>query len=516
MKWTAVMPHFKRGCWMGRLEKAKRNVFLGIVNKLVVILLEFISRKVFINYLGAELLGVNGVFVNLIQCLSLAELGINNVVAFSYYKPLACNDKKKLAALNSFYKKAYNVIAVIVAGIGILLIPFLDYIINTDIQIENLTYIYLLYLIDTVFSYFCVYKATVLNADQRGYVLSEYEMFFNTVRTIMQIVSLVLWKNFLIYLTIKIIFSVLTNFAKARQVDRDYPYINENVDLDVEEKKEIISTIKSGFIYKIASVLLNSTDNILISVLCGTVWVGLLSNYITISMAVTSFITIAFGNLTASIGNLVVEEDNKKKADVFNELFIVSNWLGTVCFCCTMLLCNDFVELWLGSEYIMDDSIVLPKIMMLYYSCVMQPIFSYREALGLYTKTKYSMLVAAGVNLVLSIIMGKIWGVSGILAASLLAVLFTYFWYEPVILYKQCFFCSAKTYFFQFFRNVIITALCYEGLKRIPLMGIRNNWMTWILKAVIYFTLSNLACFLLYRKSPVFLKLISKVKSKRK
>lgn len=143
-----------------RTKKSKINIFYGILSKIVTLLLEFISRFVFIKYLGAELLGVNGVFTNVIQCLSLAELGMNNVVMFSYYEPLANNNTRKLSALNAFYKKVYNTIAVSVTMIGLCIIPLLKYIINTDYAIPHLYLIYLLFLIDTVVSYLCVYKVT--------------------------------------------------------------------------------------------------------------------------------------------------------------------------------------------------------------------------------------------------------------------------------------------------------------------------------------------------------------------
>lgn len=248
-----------------RTKKSKINIFYGILSKIVTLLLEFISRFVFIKYLGAELLGVNGVFTNVIQCLSLAELGMNNVVMFSYYEPLANNNTRKLSALNAFYKKVYNTIAVSVTMIGLCIIPLLKYIINTDYAIPHLYLIYLLFLIDTVVSYLCVYKVTILNADQNGYISSQYDIIFNSLRTICQMASLFLLKNFLIYLAIKIIFSALSNILKAKKVDKDYEFTQTTECLSTNEKFTIFNTIKSGFIYKISAVLMNSTDNMLIS-----------------------------------------------------------------------------------------------------------------------------------------------------------------------------------------------------------------------------------------------------------
>lgn len=499
---------------MNRTIKAKRNILYAIFNKIIIMILEFVSRAVFIEYLGSELLGVNGVFINIIQCLSLAELGMNNVVMYSYYEPLAKKDKKRLASLNQFYKKIYNIIAIMIGIIGAFLIPFIKIIINTDKEIPHLIIIYFLYLTDTIVSYLFIYKSIILSADQKSYIFFKYEIIINTIRILLQIISLLLFKNYFIYLFIKIIFSIFINIIKAKKTDKLYPYINLPELLNSKDKNQIIKTIKAGFIYKISAILLNSTDNILISVICGTVWVGLLSNYITITTAVSSFVVIIFGNLTASIGNLINETSTEKKQEVFEILELAAGWLGIVCFCSTTLLCSEFINLWIGKEYILDKYTVLMKMLMLFFSCTMQPIFSYREALGLYRKTKYIMLLAAVINILLSIIMGIIWGVAGILAASLISVIITYFWYEPIILYKECFNGNFLIYFLKYIRNVCICICCYSILRYIFNKIYAATWLIWVLKSILLLGICNLLCLAFFYKTQEFKKLIYYIKIK--
>lgn len=496
-----------------RTEKSKINVIYGLICRIVLMALEFISRYFFIKYLGSELLGVNGVFTNVIQCLSLAELGMNNVVMFSYYKPLAEHDGRKLSALNTFYHRIYNGIALAVAIVGLAIIPFLKYVINTDVEIPNLVFIYLLFLSDTVVSYLCIYKITVLEADQNAYIITKYDIVLNTIRTLTQIVSLIIFRNFLVYLSIKIFYSVLGNILKARTVNKKYSFAKIDESLSIDEKKTIFETIKSGFIYKLSAVLLNSTDNVLISSLVGTIWVGLLSNYVTICTAVASFVTIVYTNLTASVGNLVTTESKKKKLEIFNVMSMASNWIAIVCFTCTLVLCDEFISLWLGKTYIMDFSIVLPKVMMLYVSCVMQPLFSYREALGLYTKTKYIMLLSAIINIILSIVFGKVWGTAGILIASLIAVGATYFWYEPCVLFKDCFESAPTSYFLRIMLNMIVCGATTVGLQFvvgiIPVYG----WGGLFLKGILVFIIANFICFVVYSNSKEFKYVYRKVRN---
>lgn len=495
-----------------RTNQAKINIIYGLASKVIMMLLEFISRYFFIKYLGSELLGVNGVFTNIIQCLSLAELGMNNVVMFSYYKPLAENNVRKLSALNTFYKRVYNGIALAVAVVGFCLIPFLKYIINTDIVITNLTHIYILFLIDTVMSYLCIYKITILTADQNSYIVTKYDMVLNSIRVFCQIISLILFKNFIIYLFIKILFSIGGNIIKAKKVDREYTFTEKEEPLSLQEKKSIFEMIKSGFIYKLSAILLNSTDNVIISFLVGTVWVGLLANYVTLCTSVASFVTIAYNNITASVGNLVTTEKKERKLYIFNVMSVVSCWVAFVFFICTLVLSDDFIRLWLGKEYVMDFSIVLPKIMMLYVSCIMQPIFTFREALGLYTKTKYVMLLSAILNIGLSLILGNLWGTSGVLIASLIAVGTTYFWFEPLVLFKDCFETSVIPYYFRIATNIFIcfftTILALKLDKYISFCG----WVGFIAKGCIIFIIVNIECYLVYGKTEEFRFLIKKLR----
>lgn len=494
---------------------AKRNVIFGFLGKLLVIVMEFFSRAIFIQYLGEELLGINGVFTNVIQILSLAELGMANVVNFSFYKPLAENDHDKIAALVSFYRTVYNIIAAAVGVIGVALIPFLKYLINTDIDIPNLPVIYLIFLAETVFSYLFVYKASLMNAAQRGYVVAKYDMVITVLRTVLQIAAIIFFQSIELYLIVRVVFSVGINWIVARRVEKDYPFINKKgVSLSKSEKKNITNVIRSGFVYKISGVLLNSTDNILISMIVGTVMVGHLSNYATIIMGIGSIYTIIFSNLTAGVGNLVSTETNERKLEVFNVMLCVSAWMAIVFSLCFQLLSGEFIALWLGSEFIIDKGSVLMKVLMLYCSCALQPVYSFREALGLYQKTKYVMLTAALLNIALSIVMGIVWGMAGILAASLISMLVTYLWYEPVVLYRDCFGASVKSYFIARLKEIAALGFGIVAFGYLSNMWVADSWVSWFLKGCVVFAVTNAYCLLIFCRTDGFKGLVSRLKER--
>lgn len=496
--------NFMNNC-VSRKSKAKRNIFFGYLNKLVLTVLEFISRAFFIKILGENLLGVNGVFANVIQLLSLAELGMNNVVGYSFYKPLAENDENRISLLIKFYKKIYNIIALIVLAIGLVLFPFIEKIINTDMQISHINIIYLFFLADTVFSYLFVYKTILLNADQKGYINSSYTIVSNTVRIVLQIVALIVFRNIYIYLGIKVIVNVLCNFLLSKKTEKEFPYIKNNnavLFIQKEEKSALSKIIKSGFVYKLSALLLNSTDNILISMILGTVWVGYISNYDTIYAGLGSFYIILFSSLTPSIGNLVETETAEKKFGVFNSMSFVSSWLGIVFSVCFFVLSKEFVTLWIGKKFVLDTSTVFCKSLIVFISCSMQPVFSFREALGLYRKTKYVMLLAACLNIGLSIWLGYKFGLKGILCATVISTITTYYWYEPYLLYRNCFFKN----FFWYLAKKGYDFICLLALIFVSSI-VFDHWSAssfalWICKSASVFCFASGICIIAYSFFP--------------
>lgn len=490
-----------------RKKKAKKNIVLGFLNKIVITILEFISRFFFIKFLGEELLGINGVFSNVIQLLSLAELGLNNVVSYSFYNPLANNDKDKIASLINFYKKIYNIIAFFILVLGLLLFPIIELLIKTDIQIPHIKLIYLIFLLDTVFSYLFVYKTILLNADQKGYINNSFIIITNTIRIVLQIISLIIFKNIFIYLSIRVFLNLLCNYLLSKRTDKEYPYITnkQNKDrININEKKELFRTIKSGFIYKLSAILLNSTDNILISLLVGTIWVGYIANYDTIYSGIGSFYVILFSSLTPSIGNLVETETPEKKFYIFKTMNFVASWMAVVFSTCFFTLSGEFISIWIGNKFVLDLGSVISKAFIIFLSCSMQPIFSFREALGLYKKTKYVMLAAAIINIILSLLFGKYFGIKGILFASIISMLSTYFWYEPYLLYRQFFYQKYISFLMKKGLDIIVVLFSYFITTKIFKSWTVFSYGSWFFKALTTFFFVNFICLIIYGFFPEF------------
>ena len=443
----------------GRVKHSVNNMIFGIIEQVMTILLTFITRTVFIKVLDDSLLGINGLFSNILSLLSIAELGFGTAIIYGMYKPIAERDTKKIAALMNYYKKIYNIIAICVAAIGVSLIPFLKYLVNLDGQIDHIVLYYLIFLGDAVCSYLLANRIAIIEANQNYYIIKRYNTCFIILKNILQIISLLLFKNFVIYLLILVCTTFGSNLYGAIIAKRMYPYAFEKEELDKKEKKSLIENVKSMFLYKIGFVLMEHTDNILISILAGTINVGYYSNYNMIVYSITRFTNIIFNSVKASVGNLNAGNDNEKKIRIFNNLSFLTDWVyGFVAVALFMLL-NDFITIWIGNQYIFTTITVFSIVLDFYIKGILSAITVYRETTGIFNQTKYVYLFAAILNIILSIIFGRIYGVFGVIISSSVSKLLTNCWFESYVLFKQYFKYSPRQYFVTRIRNIILIAI---------------------------------------------------------
>lgn len=442
-----------------------KNIFTGFIQKLITLVCVFISRKLFIQYIGIDYLGINSLFANILSVLSMADLGFGVAIAYSLYKPLAEKDYETIRGLIKYYRKIYNIIAGAIFSIGLLLIPFLDYLVNLESDIPNLTLYYVIFLAQTSVSYLFVYKAALLNADQKSYIINNLFAATSIVTTALQILAIVIYKEYIVYIIIQLFAVVAQNVAISIKTNRVYPFlqIKEHIQTNKNIKSEITKNISSIFIYKTSTVLMNSVDNILISKMIGTVILGMYTNYLEVVTGIFAFLNIVFSSVTASIGNLVLEKNNEKSYLVFKAMQMISFYLSAIIIASLMISYQTIIRIWIGPEYQLSDSTVAFICLNFYLSICVMPLWSYREACGIYMKTKYIMLIAAGLNLILSIILGYFIGLEGIIAASVISRLVTYFWYEPKILFETIFIQKLKLYFIPFVTNISLVTITIYG-----------------------------------------------------
>jgi len=484
-----------------RLKNSLINTISALINQIILVLFSFIIRTIFIKKMGVNYLGLSGLFSNIITVFSLAELGLSSSIVYSLYKPIAEKDYNKINLLINFYRKLYLYIIIFILLFGIMLIPGLKFIINSSVSYTECLRYYGIYFIDAIFSYIFVYKSLLLSADQRNYISSNINTIIVIIKSILQIICLVLLKSFMIYLMIQALATLMNNILISVYVNKKYKFIKDDevkVPISSKEKKKLIENIKAQSIYKISNVFLNGTDNILISILVSTECVGYYSNYNIIIATVNTIITLIFNSLASSIGNFIAKEDKTKVKILFENINFIGCFIAIISNVLLLFLLNDFITLWIGKEFLLSKNVLIVIVMNFFITCLLQTITVFRNTTGIFKETKYIMVIAAIINLILSVVLGLNYGLFGILLASFVSRLITCCWYEPKILFEKYSNIDLKKYLFLIFKTIlnimIIIFISSFATKFIPIsyIGIISKFIIISIISVLTFVLFNL------------------------
>lgn len=491
-----------------RIIKAQRNIITSLFQTFLNLLLTFVSRVIFVKVLAASYLGINGLFTNVLNILSLADLGIGTAMMYRLYKPIAESDTGKISALIAYFRKMYLCIAAAVLTMGLAMLPFLNYIIRLEKPVPYLEWYYILALLNVVISYLFVYRTTLLAADQKSYILNKYIMLFRIVTFVVQVTVLLVFKNYFLYLLSALVISFISNFTQNAVTLKLYPYLREKAErLDHQEKELIKKDIKATFLYKACGTVQSNTDNILISSFVGTVFVGYYSNYSLVITSVVSIITLVFNALKASIGNLIASNDTsqKEKLFLFNVLELINYWIISFCSICFICLFPDFIKIFFGSEYILELSIVIMVVLNFYTSNIRQTIWVFRETTGLFHETRYVTAVTAVINIFLSLILGYFWGMGGIIAATVIARMLYAWWKEPIVLFHKFFHQSAKVYYITYIARICLCVVsCFFTYLMCNILLINNVYIHFLINILICCVVPNVIFFICYFRTPEF------------
>ena len=486
-----------------RIQSSLKNIYTGVFGQFLNLLITFFTRTIFINTLGATYLGVSGLFGNILGILSLAELGVGQAITFSLYKSIANDDYEEICGLMNLYKKVYTYIGIFILLVGLCLTPYLNYIINNGDNIPNIKFIYILYLINSSASYFYMYRSTFIIANQKNYIITKINYFFLIITNLLQVILLITTKSYILYLIAQISLTIIQNMYIAKKCIKLYPFLKEEnrYELNKDKKSDIFKNIKSLMIYKIGTLSLNSTDNIIISSFLSIGFVGLYSNYNLIIVSISGFLSSIFNSLTASIGNLVSKEDSEKQLFMFNVINFATFWIYGVCSICLFVLMTPFIKLWIGDNYTLNLNVVFIIVLNFYLGGLLFAPYTFRQTLGLFIYGKWRPIISAILNLFISIILVQYLGLAGVLWGTALTRLFTNIWFDPYIVYKKGFNKSVKNYFEKYIEYICIILVCGSISYMVCNLISINTVLTFILKAFICILISNTALFITYNKT---------------
>lgn len=431
-----------------RTKSSIKNTLTSILVNTLTILIGFFAQAVFIKILGAEYLGINGLFTNIISMLGIVELGIGSAIIYNLYQPFEKKDKETIKSLMKFYRKAYHLIAIIVFILGIVLIPFLGFFIG-EVNIDiNLQFVYFLFILDIVCSYLLSYKRSILYANQKNYLIQIIHLFYLVILNGLQLFILYVSKNYYLYLVIKIIMRVLENLVISIVVDFNYPYLNSKQvkKLDSKIEKDIFKKVKALFFHKIGAFIILGTDNIIISKFLGVVVVGLYSNYYLIINSIQTLFGQAITALTPSVGSLLVTESKEKVYDIFKKVRFINFWIACFTTTAILVIIQPFIKIWVGSSYLLDNMVLYVLVFNFYMTMMRYSYMTFKEAGGIFYEDRFVPLFESLLNIIFSCLLVKIFGLSGVFMGTVISGLVLWCYSYPKYVYKNLFGREYKDY----------------------------------------------------------------------
>lgn len=490
-----------------RVEYSILNIATGLGGYIINTILGFICRMVFVRCLSADYLGISGLFTNILTMLSLAELGIGSAIVYALYKPLAENDEKKIASLVDFYGKAYRAIGIIIGIIGLCLMPFLNVIIRDvpDIK-ESIYLLYFIYLFNTASTYFFSYRSSLIIAAQQNYIVIGLNYIITILQSIVQMAYLLITKEYLGYLLIQTVGTLIYNILISYIAVRKFPYIKgKNIEpLRENEKKSLFKDIRDLTIYKISGLLVNSTDNIITTFFNGLATTGMASNYTLFTTTLTALLNQVFNGLTASIGNYNATESRERQYEMFNFLNMMNFWIFSWASIGIIYVSNDLVSLCFGGNYVLGIEIPIILAINFYTVGMQNAVWTFKQTLGLFKYGRFIQIFTAVINIIFSVLLGYKYGLAGILFATFIARLFTNLWYDPYVVYKHGFFKKPLEYLKKYFGYLIIfiinIILCGVICNKIN----TNIIISILLKSIVCSIIPNIIFIILFYKKDEF------------
>lgn len=413
-----------------RIKNTSRNMFYGTALQILKLVIPFLMRTAMIYLLGVEYLGLNSLFTSVLSVLNLAELGVGAAMVYSMYKPIADDDTDKICALMLLYKKYYRIIGTVICIMGLFLLPFIPELISGEVPEDiNIYILYLLNLFATVFSYWLfAYKGSILQAHQRNDVISKVTLATDSIKYLIQFLVLVTVKNYYLYVMVILLTQILNNIITAHFAEKMYPQYIAKGKLTQAEQKAINCRIRDLFTAKLGTVIVYSSDTIVISAFLGLRILAIYQNYYYLFTAVTALITIIYTSARAGVGNSIIVDNKEKIFSDFKKFLLVIVWISGFCSVCFLCLYQPFMELWVGRDLMLDFGVVICLVIYFYVHSLNTFLNSYKDASGIWHEDRFRPLIEAVTNLILNLVLVNFIGLYGIVLSTIFSMILVAPW----------------------------------------------------------------------------------------
>lgn len=482
---------------MRTLNSAK-NLITSIGITLVMTFLGFFTRKIFVDSVGVEYIGLNGFLTNILGVMSLLEGGFATSVIYNMYKPIAAEDHPKIIALLQLYKKVYRWIALGIFILSLLIYPFLHIFIKDVTSLSYLSIVYFIFVFNTLVGYFTAHKWAMINASQKAYKLAFINLTYQVGLSLAKILILYYTKDYILYLIIEAIFGIGQNIAVVQKCNKMFPYITTRKKYPIEKavKDDIIKKMKALFLSSLGGYFMTSTDNIIISSFLGVSIIGYYSNYTLIVGLLRSFSDRVLTSYSESVGNLIASENEKEIYKVFRVAFFLDFIIASLLVIILWNTLDYFITWWLGKDYVLDQYIKAAILLNAYIMTMRGSAFIFKQKAGIFMQDRFTPLLQGTINVALSIIFVQYWGLAGVIFATIISLLSIGFWQFPRLCYKYIFHLSVARYFHVYiiYTLAMLSALTishiicnYISINDLFIQSIVNGMISFITFIIIVF-----------------------------
>lgn len=447
-----------------RVKKSLLNARVNLIFYFITLALSFFSRKIFLDCLGADFVGLSGTLGNILGFLSLAEMGVGAAVSYNLYKPLQRGDKAQIEELISVFGYLYRKIGTFVALGGIAISAFIPLIFkNTSFDYGLIYFAFFAILSSSLFSYFINYRQIILSADQRGYVVTAYIQGAAYIKILLQMAIAYYWENYYLWIALEVVFGLVACIILNWKIAKTYPWLHANAKKGKEafpRHKNIITYTKQIFVHKIKDFLLFQSDQILVFAFVSLKMVAYYGNYTLITSKLTQLFSTFLNSFWASVGNLVAEGDKEKIVRVFWEIHSIHYLIGGFVVFSSYHLIEPFITLWLGKEYILGQTILVLLMINTFILLTRGAVDMFNGGHGQFADT-WSAWAEGITNIGVTLICAPMWGIAGILTGKIISLIFFVVLWKPYYLFHSALHIPIWNYWGETLKYLVIFGGCF-------------------------------------------------------
>ena len=489
-----------------RFKKTILNARVNLFFYFVTLILTFFSRKIFLNSLGDDFVGLVGTLQNLLGLLNLAEMGIGTAIGYVLYKPLFTQDRDKIDEIISVFGYLYRIVGLVILFVGIILgclLPVIFSDVNVDIAV--IYFAYLTFLTSSLIGYFINYRQTLLGADQKNYIITSCFQSVNICRILLQMYLSSITGNYYIWITIELVFGIIYSFVLNWRINKVYPWLDTNISLGrklFSKYPEIIQYTKQLFVHKLGSVAYQQVSPFLVYAFASLKTVAYYGNYTLIISKLNALVNNLLGSTFASVGNLIAEGNKDKILQVYWELMAVR-----FCISCTFIyslfyLLPSFISLWLGPQYIMRESILYLLLLNYFLGLNRGTNEQFIMGFGLFYDT-WAPFTETIIMILLSSVGGKFFGIEGVLMGGIVSTIIIVFIWKPYFLFSKGFKSPLKEYWIPWIMHIILMMISWSITElSLRLLSVKldecTSWKAWVIDAIVVTSFSGIVSLIIY------------------